>query len=497
MNAVKGNLNETQGGSYRSVAMMGIAWSTAASIGLKFAGLISQIALGWWLSEDDFALYALAISVGSVFNAVRNGGVQRLLVQRGSEFELLASPLFFIGLLFNLTIFLGIALSATFIAQFYEAKGLTPLLLLVGATTVASTPVTVLTSKLLIDLQFKTLSKLQLVSGVFKVIATLMLAGYGFGAYSFVLPPLFAAFVEFILLYSICGIWPKGARLSKSLLADTLSASGWLGFGAIGISLSMQGDFLIVGALESKSTLAFYFFGFQLIGSFSALITANFATVLMPTFARLSNDRVRLGEAYRRSLIVVAVIASPTFILLGLISSPAIRILWDGKWDSAIIVAQLIAISASIRITTALPVYLVEAIGAWRLWCGALVVDAVGTAIAAYIGAVLGGLTTITVAVCVYRILYGLWIASVGYKVCQLGQANITFDILIPFGVAVITAAPFFGIQQYSEHLAILPALVIGYVATYYVSIRVLLPHALSLIREFIPATIKRRFSML
>lgn len=134
-----------------------------------------------------------------------------------------------------------------------------------------------------------------------------------------------------------------------------------------------------------KSVLASYFFGFQLVGSFSVFRTGSFASVLTPTFAKLSNDKPKLGNAYRQSLIAAAVVTSPLFITLSLLAGPAIHVLWAGKWDSSIIVAQLIAASGSIRLVTAMPVYLLEAMGKWRLWAFVLAIDALGTLYARHI----------------------------------------------------------------------------------------------------------------
>lgn len=492
--AVYGMSNQTPVESYRSRAIAGLAWSSGVSIGLKVAGLLSQLALGWWLSENDFAAYALVISVSSTFSAVRNGGAQRILIQRGAEYSRLASPLFRFGLVFNLAIFLGIALSASAVAKFYAMEELATLLLITGATTLASTPGTVLSSKLSIDLNFKALSQIQLISGIVRVAATLLFARFGFGAYSFVWPPLIATLLELGLYLRYCGIWPKGAALSKQVIVEILPVSGFLAFGAICISIILQGDYLIVGAYETKSVLASYFFGFQLVGSFSALITGSFASVLTPTFAKLSNDKQKLGNAYRQSLIAAAAVTSPFFIALSLMSAPAIHVLWAGKWDSSIIVAQLIAASGSIRLVTAMPVYLLEAMGKWRLWAFVLAVDALGTLCAAYIGVQIGALIAVTVSVCLFRVAYSCWIAIVGYRICKIPYSNLFIDILVPFGTAISTAVPFFVLQQTCHIRGLLFAIVVGYLVVYVLLLRALSPHSLHSVVNFMPAIAKKWF---
>ncbi|MBK7420445.1 MAG: oligosaccharide flippase family protein [Nitrospira sp.] len=52
----------------------GLLWSVLSIAVGKGASLIAQIILGWLLSKEDFALYAIAISWSTIVMALRNGG---------------------------------------------------------------------------------------------------------------------------------------------------------------------------------------------------------------------------------------------------------------------------------------------------------------------------------------------------------------------------------------------------------------------------------------
>ena len=75
-------------------------WATFGTLASKFASLAAQLVLGWVLSKEDFALYAIAISWSTIVLALRNGGTQRLLIQQGSKYEECAPVFFKIALIF-------------------------------------------------------------------------------------------------------------------------------------------------------------------------------------------------------------------------------------------------------------------------------------------------------------------------------------------------------------------------------------------------------------
>lgn len=79
----------------------GLLWSVLSIAVGKGASLFAQLILGWLLSKEDFALYAIAISWSTIVMALRNGGTQRLLIQQGTKYADLAVMYLKFALLFN------------------------------------------------------------------------------------------------------------------------------------------------------------------------------------------------------------------------------------------------------------------------------------------------------------------------------------------------------------------------------------------------------------
>src|ERR1043165_8770142 len=78
-----------------------VQWSTLwMMLNTGFAtvvGIISQIVMGWLLSQNDFGLYAIAISVSAFTALLSDSGLRNLLIQRHEEFDLLEGPIFWLS----------------------------------------------------------------------------------------------------------------------------------------------------------------------------------------------------------------------------------------------------------------------------------------------------------------------------------------------------------------------------------------------------------------
>ena len=66
--------------TYGRAAVRGAAWFLLASTAAQSLSLLTQLALGYLLAEEEFGVYALALSFSSLIVILRNGGMHRILV---------------------------------------------------------------------------------------------------------------------------------------------------------------------------------------------------------------------------------------------------------------------------------------------------------------------------------------------------------------------------------------------------------------------------------
>ncbi|MGC3973856.1 MAG: oligosaccharide flippase family protein [Nitrospira sp.] len=384
-------------------------WATFGTLASKSASLAAQIVLGWVLSKEDFALYAIAISSSTIILALRNGGTQRLLIQQGGRYEDCAAVFFKIALVFNAIGFLFLALAAPILSSLYESPELTMMLWIIAFSLPLNTASMVFQAKLSSDLSFQKLTQLNIWSALLRHGSMASLALLGFGPMSFVLPLIIIALFETIAGWYLIGKWPPDHPLTWRGMRVVLRDSRWIMLTTLAGILAINGDYLAISLLQSKETLGVYYFGFQLTFSVALLFTNGVEAVMMPTFSRLDHDQERQKIAFFKAVRVLTLGATLTCFALFIGASSLVHMLWGGKWDSAIPAVQLLALSLPIKMVMPLCRSLMEGRGEWRLVSALLLADGVGTVIAGGLGAWLGGVTSIAGVMSLYNLIFGLF----------------------------------------------------------------------------------------
>ncbi|MCI1278805.1 MAG: oligosaccharide flippase family protein [Nitrospira sp.] len=428
----------------RRLVTSGMLWATFGTLASKFASLGAQLVLGWVLSKEDFALYAIAIAWSTMVLALRNGGTQRLLIQQGEKYEDYATVFFKIAVLFNGLGFLVLILAAPVLSSLYESPALSLLLWIIALSLPLSTASMVFQAKLSSELNFRHLTQLNISSAVLRHGSMAAFALMGLGPISFVLPLLVIAIFETVGGWYLVGKWPPNRPLTWSKMRGVLIDTRWIMLTTLAGILTMNGDYLAVSLLQSKETLGVYYFGFQLTFSIAVLFNNGVEGVMMPTFSRLDNDQERQKVAFLKAVRVLMLGSTLACFALFLGASSLVHGLWAGKWDSAIPVVQLLALSLPVKMVMPLCRSLMEGRGEWRIVSTLLLADGFGTVIAGGLGAWLGGVVAIAATVSVYNLSYGLFFCGIITRRIG-GQIRTTFVPMLTtlaFGIlALLTTA--------------------------------------------------------
>ena len=407
----------------------------------KSASLATQIALGWFLSEEDFGLYALTLSVALSVSVLRNGGTSQMLIQRGSEYGELASNIYSFASIFNLLAMLILLVIAPFASKACDAPQLIWMIVCIAISIPLGGPAMVLNAKLAIDKCFRTLSQIVMMNNLLRQGSTVGLAFLGFGPLSFVLPIIIEAIFGSLAGWWCVKAWPRYRCINFSVFWNIFSETRWIMLGALAIALTLYGDYLALGFLEDKATLGIYFFGFQLVTSIAVFFTNSIESVMLPMLAPLTSDPERQAIAFSRAASGICSIAIPLSVALAMLSEPVAHLLWRGKWDAAIPVMQLLFLSMPAWLLVSLSRSLIEARGMWRLRLLTIGLYGIGSMVMAAIGASLGGLISIAAWIAGYRFIYGITQMLFLSRYVGLSIFRIVWLIFLPLILSLIAAA--------------------------------------------------------
>lgn len=378
--------------TYGRAAIHGAVWVVFASGAAQSLSLLSQLVLGYILLKADFGIYALALSFSNLVVVLRNGGMHRILVQRPKEFGDLAPRAFRIAICFNF-VATGIIIGAAFpLAGFYSEPRLVWMLAAIAISLPLQSPTVVNRARLMIGLQYRSVSLLDALAAVVRYGSMIGFALLGMGPMSFVLPmPLVSIFEWFSFRWTARRSPPipmesNGTQNTMQLLGD----AKWVLFGSLTMALTLQGDKLVVGKLETLEFLGIYFFGHQLIMGLSRPLVGSLTQVLMPALSHLSDDPSRQAQAFLKIVGVTTLCCASVSFGVVVVAQPLIHLIWSGLWDASVPVLRVFACALPIVFLSAVATILLQSRGAWRDVAWIQAVQGILTAVAAYAGATTG-----------------------------------------------------------------------------------------------------------
>jgi O-antigen/teichoic acid export membrane protein len=388
--------------------LSGVGVTVLGTLATSGSGLLAQIVLGLYLAKEDFAWYAIALSWSAFAIALRNGGTEQILIRSGPRFMELAPPVLRISFWVNGGLFAGLIILAIAVSSYHRNGFIALLMICIGLYIPLGTYSPIFQARLANESRFTTLAKVNLASAVVRALSAIIFAIAGLGAASLALPFLLVAICEFVMGKRATALALRSRSPTAAERTEIFSQARWIALGSMSVALVMYGDYLAIGMFGSAHALADYFFGFQLTAAVASLLTNGIQTVMLPTFVALTNDPERQIQAFSRTTVTLMIVSIGGCFLVALVAAPLIHLLWNGKWDNAIIVVQLMAVTLPLRLLMPLGRALLESRGLWRITAPLALLDGLGIFLAAAIGAWLGSLADIAVSVALYRILSSL-----------------------------------------------------------------------------------------
>ena len=429
--------------SFGATATRGVTLMSTANFAAKLLGIGTLYVTGLLLSPEDFALYAIAIAWGELFEFLRNGGMQKILIYRGKSFRHLYAPLCGLSFVINIALCAMVMAIAPFVAAGYESSKLIPLIMIIGVSIPAGTVPILLRAELSIDLRFGEISILNVYAALLRNASIIALAFLEFGPFSLAWPFVLVMLFEWAYLIRRSRVDWRPSLPNVRLFWATVRQSAWIIPGLAAMAMASNGSYLVIGALENKTTTGLYFFGFQLSLAVFTMISQSLYAVFTPSFASLSDHPARRDKAFVQSIEMSAFVIFFLGFGIAAVAQPTVGWVWSGKWDAAIPVVEIIAVTAVRLSVTTTVRSLLEARGIWKAGTLLSVTDAVGLMVSSAIGALMGGLIEIAIAVGAYSLIGGVIYVVVASRYVSVSLGTVLKAVFWPYliGIAALAGA--------------------------------------------------------
>lgn len=322
----------------------GLYWSffsQFANYGMQFCVGIVMARL---LSPSDYGITALPAVFMSVAYLLQNGGLGDALVRKTDLKEIDLSTSFYYSIIVGLSLYFILFFSAGWIADFYDTPVLVPLIRITAFGFLWGPFNTAQNVILKRRLDFKTPAKISVCTKIFSAIVGISLAYMGYGLWALVVSGLVSGLLDLMLKWLVVRWIPKSGWSWDSFrylwgYGNKIMASGLLD------TLYNNITPIFIGKYYSPADLGVYNRAHGYASMPSQNVTGVIQGVTFPVLSKMQDNDEQLARNYRKMLCVTAFVIFPIMLMLSALARPLVITMITAKWESCIILLQIICFS--------------------------------------------------------------------------------------------------------------------------------------------------------
>lgn len=333
--------------SLKDKTVKGTFWSGMDNVAQFAVSFVVSVVLARLLSPDDYGLIGIIAIFTNVCNALISGGFSSALIRKKDATDKDYNTVFIMNMGVSIVLYILIYVCSPLIAKFFNREELVTLTRVSSLSMIIGALSMVQQTKLTKRIDFKTQTKITLISSVTSGIVGVVMALIGFGVWSLVAQGLILQLLRTIFLW-MYNHWIPKLEFSKTSFND-LFGFGWkLMVGRLLDTAWKELYQVVVGRFYNPSTLGQFTRSNQFSQLFSSNLTGVIDRVTYPVLSEIQDDKARLASAYRRIIKTTMFIAAVGMFSLGAVSEPLLYCLIGPRWREAATYLPLICIAGSL-----------------------------------------------------------------------------------------------------------------------------------------------------
>jgi PST family polysaccharide transporter len=328
---------------FSKVVISGL-WVLSGNTLNRILGFIKTIILARLLSPADFGLFGIAMLVLGSLDQFTKAGVEEALIQKKKVIEQYLNVAWTINIVRGLVVFVLIYLLAPYAAQFFRNEQADPIIKTISIILILHAFYNIGIVHLQKDLSFKKLFFYRFSGNLADFIVAVSVALVLKNVWALICGLLVGHYTRLVVSYLIHPYRPT-LRLDCTVAKEIFRFGGWItGIGILAF-LVTQGDDAVVGRVLGPTSLGFYYLAFLIASLPVSEIRLLVSRVMLPAYAKMSDDMKRLKESYLRVLQMTVFVVTPAGIGLCLVAPEFTLIILGQKWEPIIAPLQLLAIA--------------------------------------------------------------------------------------------------------------------------------------------------------
>lgn len=319
----------------------GMFWAFSDLILNQGANFIIQIAVARLLLPEDFGLIGMLTVFISVSTAIIDSGFTNALIREKESDQIDYSTVFYFNLATAVVMYFILFVSAEVISNFFGEPRLFAIIRLLGITLIINSFGLIQRIILIKKVDFKTQTRVNVVSVIVSGIVTIIFAIKGLGVWSLVIQILSKQFVQ-ALLFCIVNRWKPSLVFSMESF-KRLFGFGWKLLLSTMIN-TLYGNlyYLIIGKEFTATQLGHYTNAQKLTDLASQSITTTIQKVSYPVLSSLQENDTQLINAYKKIIKNSVFITFPIMLGLAAIAAPLMLLAFGERWAPSIKYFQIL-----------------------------------------------------------------------------------------------------------------------------------------------------------
>ena len=322
----------------------GIIWSSIERFSVQFIQLVMQILIARILTPDDFGIIGMLAIFLAVAQTFIDSGFSNALIRKVDRTEVDKSTVFYFNIAVGALFYAILYFIAPFIAQFYNTQILTPITRLISLGVLFNSLSIVQRAILTAKIDFKTQTKASMVAVIISGVIGIYMAHANYGVWALVWQAVSNYVINTILLWTYTRwipLWTFSIKSFKEMFSfgSKLLLSGLLD------TVFKNIYTIVIGRVYTSAELGY----FTKANQFAQFPSANFTGILQrvtyPLLCEFQDEDDRLRYVYRKYLRLSAYIVFPLMTGLVAVAHPLLITLLTEKWESAVVLLQILCIA--------------------------------------------------------------------------------------------------------------------------------------------------------
>lgn len=327
----------------RSKTVSGVLWSAVERFSLQGVQFVINIIMARLLLPVDYGMIGMLAVFLQISQTFIDGGFTNALIQRKEKTEIDFSTVFYFNIIIAFVFYVLIFFSAPLIADFYNMPDLGDVARVIALSLIISSLSAVHKTKLTIDIDFKTQSKISLTAVLISGIVGIWMAYENFRVWALVAQILINSILQTILYYLFLHWFPLKVFSLKSF--ETLFSFGSkLLISSLIHTVYYNLYSIVIGKKFSATDLGYYTRAEQFAIFPSSNVNLIISRVIFPILSSIQDDDERLASVYRKYIRLASFIIFPLMIGLVVLAKPLIIVLLTEKWLGIVVLLQILCL---------------------------------------------------------------------------------------------------------------------------------------------------------